>query len=101
MPGAVANTYAKNYALEHSKVSMSERQWDQFGVDLMKLDLEYRKVHAASDNHPEYSLNLPARQVMDVHDKTFGYYKIVPNAWTPRKLLKAAHLRDPEEKLLI
>ena len=101
MPGAVANTYAKNYALEHSKVSMSERQWDQFGADLMKLDFEYRKVHAASDTHPEYSLNLPARQVMDVHDKTFGNYKIDPNAWTPRKLLKSAHLRDLEDQYRI
>lgn len=101
MPGAVANTYAKNYALEHSGVSMSEREWDQFGVKLMAQDFGRRQEWAGTDVHPEYSLNLPAIEVMKVHDRTFDIHNIDPNAWTPRKLLEAARLRDLEEQRLI
>ncbi|KAF1003438.1 MAG: hypothetical protein GAK28_04724 [Luteibacter sp.] len=101
MPGATANSYAKNYAMEHSDIVMSEHQWDQFGARLMQHDLEKRLAWAASADYSEFSLNLPARQVMKVHDETFGDYNIDPNAWTPRKLLMAAHERDVEEQRLI
>ena len=101
MPGSVANTYAKDYAMEHSGVSMTEREWDQFGVNLMETDFKLRQEFSRSSAHPEHSLNLPAIEVMKVHDKTFENYNIDSNAWTPRKLLIAAHDRDVEEKLLI
>ncbi len=45
MPGATANRYAQNYAREHNGKVLSEREWDNFGVDLIKKDLAYREVH--------------------------------------------------------
>ena len=101
MPGAIANTYAQNYAMKHSGVSMSEREWDQFGINLMTHDFKLRQKFAASDDHPEYSLNLPVIEVMKIHDRTFESHNIDPNAWTPRKLLEAARQRDLEEQHLI
>ena len=98
MPGATANAYAQNYAQDHNGKVLTEREWDDFGVDLVRRDFLHRKIWASDPDHPEYSLNLPARWVKDAHDKSFDKIGIDPNAWTPRKLLEAAQQRDVAEK---
>ncbi|AKK66058.1 hypothetical protein [Xanthomonas translucens] len=68
---------------------MSERQWNSFGVDLMRRDFERRELYQRS-GRPELTLNLPVRDIEDVHDATFQKRHINPDAWTPRQLLDAA-----------
>ncbi|MQS43503.1 hypothetical protein KFS86_00390 [Xanthomonas translucens pv. hordei] len=68
---------------------MSERQWNSFGVDLMRRDFERRELYQRS-GRPELALNLPVRDIEDVHDATFQKRHINPDAWTPRQLLDAA-----------
>ncbi|WP_237649946.1 XVIPCD domain-containing protein [Xanthomonas translucens] len=87
-PGATANVFADNQARSDG-VRMSERQWNDFGVDLMQYDLE-RRQHYQRSGRPELALNLPVRDIEDVHDATFQKRNINPDAWTPRQLLDAA-----------
>jgi hypothetical protein len=94
-PGAVANIYAQNYAKEHDNVRLSERQWQSFGVDLMRADLAERQAQMAN-NRPDLALNLPVRDVQDAHDRTFRSYGINENAWTPRLLLDASRRHGGE-----
>ncbi|MGF6711028.1 hypothetical protein QFZ41_001992 [Luteibacter sp. W1I16] len=89
MPGATANRYAQNYAREHNGKVLSEREWDNFGVDLIKKDLAYREVHM-TNGQTHLALNLPAKDIQDAHDKSFNKIEVDPDAWTPRKLLEAA-----------
>ena len=89
MPGAVANAFAKAEA-QRAGVSLSERGWNAFGIDLMKLDLERRQDHFRN-HRPELALNLPAEDVMGAHDDAFRNAAIPINAWTPREYLAAAH----------
>ena len=100
-PGQVANSYAQNYAREHSGVNLSERQWEQFGADLVRADLAARE-RQMSANRPDLALNLPVRDVQNAHDVTFRRYGIDENAWTPRLLLDAArrHGGEPEAERL-
>lgn len=74
---------------------MSEREWNGFGVDLMQYDLERRQYYQRS-GRPELALNLPVRDVEDVHDATFQKRHINPDAWTPRQLLDAARRHGGE-----
>ncbi|UPG85488.1 hypothetical protein L2Y94_19635 [Luteibacter aegosomatis] len=96
MPGSTANAYARQYARNHSGKVLSEREWDNFGVDLMKRDFAVRETHWKK-NKSHLALNLPVLEVRDVHDEAFKQVEIDPNAWTPRKLLEAAHRRDVAE----
>lgn len=88
-PGATANTFADNRARSDG-IRLSEREWNSFGVDLMQSDLERRQVQMRQ-GRPDLALNLPVKDVKEVHDFTFQSRKIDPNAWTPRELLEAAH----------
>src|ERR1700755_1427710 len=98
MPGATANLYAQNYAREHNGKVLSEREWDNFGVDLMRRDLAYREVWMAK-GQAQLALNLPADEVERAHDLSFNRIKVDPDAWTPRKLLEAArHAGEVEAK---
>jgi hypothetical protein len=95
-PGAVANIYAQNYAHEHNNgLRLSERQWQSFGVDLMRADLAERQAQM-TNNRPDLALNLPVRDVQDAHDRTFRRYGIDENAWTPRLLLDASRRHGGE-----
>jgi hypothetical protein len=99
MPGATANLYAQNYAREHNERVLSEREWDAFGVDLIKRDLAHRKAWM-NNGRPDLALNLPALNVEDAHDKSFNEIKVDPDAWTPRKLIEAArHAGEAEANL--
>jgi hypothetical protein len=93
-PGATANVFADSQA-RRDGVSMSEREWNGFGVDLMRSDLE-RRQHYERSGRPELALNLPVRDVEDVHDATFQKRHINPDAWTPRQLLDAARRHGGE-----
>lgn len=94
-PGATANTFADSQA-RHDGVRMSEREWNSFGVDLMKHDFERREFYRNTAHRPDLALNLPVRDVEDVHDATFQERKINPDAWTPRQLLDAARRHGGE-----
>ncbi|MGY3228824.1 hypothetical protein ACVWWJ_000308 [Luteibacter sp. HA06] len=101
MPGATANLYAQNYAREHNGTVLSEREWDNFGVDLITRDLVHRKTWMKK-GQPDLALNLPALDVEDAHDKSFNNIKVDPDAWTPRKLIEAArHAGEAEANLQI
>ncbi|MFC6840627.1 XVIPCD domain-containing protein [Xanthomonas theicola] len=93
-PGATANVFADNQA-RRDGVRMSEREWNGFGVDLMQYDLE-RRQHYRRSGRPDLALNLPVRDVEDVHDATFQKRHINPDAWTPRQLLEAARRHGGE-----
>lgn len=88
-PGATANVFADSQA-RRDGVQMDERQWNSFGVDLMRRDFERREFYYATAHRPDLALNLPVRDVEDVHDATFQKRHINPDAWTPRQLLDAA-----------
>lgn len=89
MPGAVANAFA-NAEAQRADVRLSERGWNAFGVDLMERDFKLREEYL-KNNQPDLALNLPAKDVMGVHDRAFLNAEIPVNAWTPREYLAAAH----------
>lgn len=95
MPGATANKYAQNYVRQHDGKVLTEREWDSFGVDLIKQDLALRQV-ALAKGDTVGALNLTGKKVEEAHDKAFGDIGIDPNAWTPRKLLEAARNHGPD-----
>lgn len=94
VPGQVANIYAQNRAREDG-VNMSERQWQQFGVDLVRADLAARERQMEA-GRPDLALNLPVRDVQRAHDDTFRAHGISPDAWTPRLLLDASRRHGGE-----
>jgi len=100
MPGATANAYAAAYAREHHHKTLTEREWDDFGIDLIRRDLAYRMDFMSTGQYGN-ALNLPVLSVQQVHDETFRDINVDPNAWTPRKLLEAArtHGEDEAEKV--
>lgn len=59
MPGAVANIYARNYAEAKNHKTLSERGWEDFGIDLIRKDFALRKDYL-DRQQPEHALNLPA-----------------------------------------
>src|SRR5690606_937122 len=58
MPGAVANNFAQSRARSHDGRVLTEREWEQFGQDLIAYDLEQRKYWMSKDR-PDLALNLP------------------------------------------
>lgn len=96
MPGAVANNFAQNHARSHDDRVLSEREWEKFGIDLIREDFERRELHM-KNQRPDLALNLPVADVQSAHDSTFRAHEIDPNAWTPRQLLEAAR-RDGGEQ---
>lgn len=88
VPGQVANYYAQS-AAQATRPGMTERDWENFGVDLMRRDLAERQ-DAMRKNEPERALNLSAVDVTRVHDQSFETAGIAKEAWTPRKLMEMA-----------
>lgn len=95
MPGATANAYAQSYAQQHDGKRFTERQWDDFGVDLIRRDLVLRQK-AFDQGDRARALNLRGRDVEEAHNQAFENMGIDPNAWTPRKLLEAARNHGPD-----
>lgn len=98
MPGATANVYAQNYARDHHHKTFSEREWDNFGVNLIQRDLAHRQKYM-DKGKTEQALNLPADDVQDAHKKSFAYLGIDADAWTPNKLMNAARQAGEAEAL--
>ena len=96
VPGQVANAYADAYAAEHSGKHMTERDWENFGQQLIKEDYWRRERQFSDEHRPDLALNLPAKDVQSAHDLSFKDAGIDPNAWTPRKLLEAARRQGGE-----
>ncbi|WP_242112844.1 XVIPCD domain-containing protein [Luteimonas aquatica] len=96
MPGAVANAYAQNFARSENGRNLSEREWETFGENLVSRDFERRQLRMA-EGRPDLALNLPVSDVQLAHDQTFRRHGIDPNAWTPRRLLEAAHRQGGDE----
>lgn len=87
-PGATANEFADSQA-RRDGVTMTEREWNDFGVDLMQYDFKQRQYYQKG-GRPDLALNLPVKDVEAVHDATFRKHAINPDGWTPRQLLDAA-----------
>ncbi len=96
MPGAVANNFAQNHARSHDDRVLTEREWEQFGQDLLVRDLE-RRQYWMNRHRPDLALNLPVKEIQSAHDKSFQDHDIDPNAWTPRQLLEAARRQGGEQ----
>jgi hypothetical protein len=97
MPGKVANQYAQHQAISVNSLRLSEREWDQFGQDLVERDFALRLDHF-DRGRQHLALNLPVWDVQQAHDRAFREVGITPDAWTPRQLLEAArrHGDEPE-----
>ena len=95
MPGAVANHFADNLARADGR-TLSEREWERFGEDLVRRDLALRTRHF-EDGRADLALNLPVDDVQRAHDGAFREARIDPNAWTPRQLLEAARRQGGEQ----
>src|SRR3546814_16673365 len=95
MPGSVANNFARNHARSHDDRVLGEREWEQFGQDLIAYDLEQRK-YWMEQHRPDLALNLPVKDIQSAHDASFEKARIDPNDWTPRQLLAAARRHGRE-----
>lgn len=95
MPGAVANLYAQNYAYSRNHTILSERGWEEFGQDLVRVDFARRAAHF-NGGSPELALNLPVRDVQEAHAEAFARKRIDADAWTPNRLLDAARRHGGE-----
>jgi len=96
MPGAIANAFAQNHVRVRDGRSLTEREWENFGQDLVKQDFGRRQFQMA-DKRPDLALNLPVYEVQLAHDGGFRNAGIDPNAWTPRPLLEAARRHGGEQ----
>ncbi|RMH87911.1 hypothetical protein EBB59_12280 [Lysobacter pythonis] len=92
MPGKVANAYAQ----QHGGRTLTEREWEAFGQQLIQEDYKRRQIQFEKNDNPQSALNLPVWDVQRAHDITFDLYRLDPNAWTPRQLLEAARRQDGE-----
>ncbi len=98
MPGAVANLYAQNYAYSRNHTILSERGWEEFGQDLVRIDFARRAAHANAGS-PELALNLPVKDVQEAHAEAFARRRIDADAWTPNRLLEAARRHGGEAEM--
>src|SRR3546814_13364257 len=98
MPGSVANNFARNHARSHDDRVLGEREWEQFGQDLIAYDLEQRK-YWMEQHRPDLALNLPVKDIQSAHDASFEKARIDPHAWTPRPSRVAAPRRSEQRRL--
>ncbi|MBT2118416.1 hypothetical protein KK141_20365 [Dyella sp. LX-66] len=94
-PGAVANLYAQNYAYSRNHTILSERGWEEFGQDLVRVDYARRAAHF-NGGAPELALNLPVKDVQETYTEAFARKRIDADAWTPNRLLDAARRHGGE-----
>mgnify|MGYP006951075235 CR=1 FL=1 len=85
-PGATANHFAQNQARKDG-LAYGERDWQEFGVELMRNDVALRQAQFAA-RRPDLALNLPVKDIQTAHDLAFDRRDINPDAWTPRQLLE-------------
>ncbi|MBB3228667.1 hypothetical protein FHW69_003309, partial [Luteibacter sp. Sphag1AF] len=97
MPGKTANLFAQDHAREHNDKVLTEREWDNFGVDLIRQDLALRQRYH-DGGQPEKALWLPVKDVQKAHDNSFDNIGVDRNAWTPRQVLEAARQHGGEQE---
>lgn len=97
LAGSTANHFAANYA-ESSGVTISARQWEEFGKDLLKEDLRLRLGHFQA-GRLDQALNLPAQHVEEAHDISFARIGLDGKAWTPKELFLAARRNGGEAEV--
>lgn len=95
VPGAVANLYAQNYAYSRNHTILSERGWEEFGQDLVRVDFARRAAYF-NGGSAELALNLPVKDVQDTYTEAFARKRIDADAWTPNRLLDAARRHGGE-----
>src|SRR3546814_17621247 len=66
MPGAVANNFEQSHARSHDDRVLTEREWEQFGKDLLLRDLQRRKYWMGNDR-PDLALHLPVKEIKSDH----------------------------------
>src|SRR3546814_9612806 len=79
MPGAVANNFAQSRARSHDDRVLTEREWEQFGQDLLLRDLARRQYWMGKDR-PDLALNLPVKDIQSAHDASFEKARIDPRS---------------------
>ncbi|MBB3228499.1 hypothetical protein FHW69_003134, partial [Luteibacter sp. Sphag1AF] len=97
MPGKTANLFADHHARAHNGKVLTEREWDNFGVDLVKRDFALREQYHSKQG-PERALHLPVAAVQKAHDDSFDNIGVDRNAWTPRQALEAARQHGGEQE---
>jgi hypothetical protein len=97
LAGQIANRHAAGFVTrqqsEHGsqypdRASMTERDWEQFGIGLIRRDFALRKEYFES-GRPDLALNLPGRGVMETHMDSFIAQNMDPRAWTPQAAMEA------------
>lgn len=98
LAGQIANRHAAGYVArqqsEHGseypdRPDMTERDWEQFGIELIRQDLE-RRQHHFKEGAADLALNLPGKDVMLSHELAFREHRLDPRAWTPQAAMEAA-----------
>src|SRR3546814_15007568 len=88
MPGAVANNLAQSHARSHDDRVLTEREWEQFGQDLLLRDLARRQYWMGKDR-PDLALNLTVKAIQSAHDRSEerrvgkGCVSTCRSRWTP------------------
>lgn len=79
--GVIANGYAQMRA-DQMKVVMSERDWDKFGVELMRSDLAARESYLPQSIALGKIISLTVKDIAIYHAKLFSNFNLDPAAWT-------------------
>lgn len=79
--GVIANGYAQMRA-DQMKVVMSERDWEEFGVELMRADLAARESYLPQSIALGKIISLPVKDIAIYHAKLFSSFNLDPAAWT-------------------
>ncbi|KRG55204.1 hypothetical protein ABB25_12950 [Stenotrophomonas koreensis] len=86
--GFVARQQSEHGSQHPDRTDMTERDWEQFGIELIRQDLERRQFHMRrGDAH--LALNLPGEDVKLSHERAFEKYELDPRAWTPQAAMEA------------
>lgn len=97
LAGQIANRHAAGYVARQQseqgsqypdRPDMTERDWEQFGIELIRQDLE-RRQHHFKEGDAHLALNLPGKDVMLSHELAFREYRLDPRAWTPQAAMEA------------
>lgn len=97
LAGQIANRHAAGYVARQQseqgskypdRPDMTERDWEQFGIELIRQDLE-RRQHHFKEGAAHLALNLPGKDVMLSHERAFDKYELDPRAWTPQAAMEA------------
>jgi hypothetical protein len=63
-------------------VNLTERQWNDLGVNLMQRDFAYRQNYAAMPDMQDRVINLPVQDIAQYHADTFTAFGLDSKAWT-------------------